>query len=62
MKQYFKDYVPFYHKIMAYTKEANVWRIIETMPALWVSKGGKVVIIGDAAHAVQPFVGQVSFL
>jgi salicylate hydroxylase len=61
MKQYFKDYAPFYDKIIAYTEEANVWRIIETMPASWVSKSGKVVIIGDAAHAVQPFVGQVSF-
>jgi hypothetical protein len=60
MKQYFKDYVLFYHKIMAYTKEANVWRITETMPTSWVSKSGQVVIIGDAAHAAQPYVGQVS--
>lgn len=58
MRRYFKDFVPFYQKIMDYTEEANVWRIIETMPKSWVSNRGRVVIIGDAAHAVQPFVGQ----
>jgi 2-polyprenyl-6-methoxyphenol hydroxylase-like FAD-dependent oxidoreductase len=29
------------------------------MPAFWVSKSGKVVLSGDAAHAVLLYAGQV---
>ena len=40
---------------------AGSWRIIE-LPHLdsWTSKSGKVLLVGDAAHAMGPHVGQVS--
>jgi salicylate hydroxylase len=58
-KEHFKDFVPAIQKVLSYVKEAYVWRIIETTPPSWVSKSGRVVLIGDAAHAILPFVGQV---
>lgn len=38
--------------------EAHVWQINETMPANWVSKSGRVVLVGDACHAMLPNAGQ----
>ena len=60
LKGYFKDFAPEIQKVLSYVKEAHVWRMMETMPTSWVSKSGKVVLAGDAAHAVLPYVGQVS--
>jgi hypothetical protein len=59
-KGYFKDFAPAIQKLLSYVKEAYVWRMMETMPPSWVSKSGRVVLIGDAAHAALPWVGQVS--
>jgi salicylate hydroxylase len=61
-KGYFKDFAPAIQKLLSYVKEAYVWRLIETMPPSWVSKSGRVVLIGDAAHAALPWVGQVRIL
>jgi salicylate hydroxylase len=59
MKSYFKGYAPVVQKALSYVEEAYVWRMLETMPPSWVSKSGKVVLTGDAAHAVLRFAGQV---
>lgn len=59
LKGYFKDYAPVIQKALSFAKEAHIWRMVETMPQSWVSKSGKVVLIGDSAHAVLPYVGQV---
>lgn len=34
--------------------------LVETVPKSWVSEHGRVVLIGDAAHATLPWLGQVS--
>jgi salicylate hydroxylase len=57
--EYFKDYSSVTQKVLSYMKEAHVWRMMESMPASWVSKSGRVVLIGDAVHGVLPQVGQV---
>jgi salicylate hydroxylase len=59
-KGYFKDFAPAIQKLLSYVKEAYVWRMMETMPSSWVSNSGRVVLVGDAAHAALPWVGQVS--
>jgi hypothetical protein len=59
MKTYFNGFAPVIQKALSYVDEAYVWRMMETMPASWVSTSGKVVLVGDAAHAVLPFAGQV---
>lgn len=59
-KAYFKDFAHVIQKALSYVKEAHVWRMQETLAPSWVSKSGKVVLAGDAAHAVLPYVGQVN--
>ena len=60
MKTYFKDFAPVIQKALSYVEEAHVWSMLETLAPSWASKSGKVVLTGDAAHAVLPYVGQVS--
>lgn len=39
--------------------ERYLWRVSEVSPLpTWVSKSGRVVILGDAAHAMVPFAAQ----
>lgn len=58
LKRYFEFWGPTMQKLFSYLQEAYVWRIIESRPAKWVSESGRVVLLGDAAHAVLPHSGQ----
>jgi salicylate hydroxylase len=60
MKEYFKEFAPVIQKGLSYVSKAHVWRMQETLVPSWVSESGKVVLIGDAAHAVLPYGGQVN--
>ena len=46
---------------LADPSECYIWRLSE-MPPLprWVSESGRVVLAGDSAHAMLPYVGMVS--
>ncbi|KAE9364905.1 FAD/NAD(P)-binding domain-containing protein [Stipitochalara longipes BDJ] len=57
-REHFKDFAPAVQKLLSYVKDAHVWRMAETIPESWVSESGRVVLIGDAAHAILPWVGQ----
>lgn len=56
-----QSFHPTVQKLVQSADIAGSWRIIE-LPHLesWTSKSGKVVLLGDAAHAMGPHVGQVS--
>lgn len=41
-----------------HVNEAHVWRLQERIVPSWVGKKGKVVLGGNAAHPVLPYVGQ----
>ncbi|KAI9745685.1 MAG: hypothetical protein M1818_001219 [Claussenomyces sp. TS43310] len=59
MRDTFKDFAPPMRKVLDIVDSAVVWKVVEVPPLpSWVSKGGKVVIIGDAAHGMTPYQGQ----
>ena len=59
MKAMYAEFDPVIQKVIA--KVTSCWRwTLADLPQLpsWVSKSGKVVLIGDAAHAMVPFLAQ----
>lgn len=61
MKSYYKDYHPIVKRIIDQIETSKTWKLL-VMGSLtrWVSDSGRVVIVGDAAHAMLPSKGQVS--
>ncbi|CZR60361.1 uncharacterized protein PAC_10257 [Phialocephala subalpina] len=57
IRAYFKPYTSAIQKLMSYVDEAIVWQLHDVTLKSWMSKSGKVILIGDAAHAVLPFSG-----
>ena len=58
----FRDYTaPFLQDFLATGKDCRRWRLAE-VPNLptWKTPDGKIVLLGDAAHAMGPYAGQVS--
>jgi salicylate hydroxylase len=64
IKKKFADFEPRIQKLVDLSdpEHCYIWHLRD-MPVLptWVSDEGSTVIIGDAAHAVLPYAGQVSF-
>ncbi|KAF2177125.1 FAD dependent oxidoreductase domain-containing protein [Zopfia rhizophila CBS 207.26] len=59
MKREFADFDPVVKKLLEKVDSASKWQLAD-VPELqdWVSVSGKVVLIGDAAHAMVPFLAQ----
>ncbi|KAF8850698.1 FAD/NAD(P)-binding domain-containing protein [Acephala macrosclerotiorum] len=61
MKETYSDFEPIVAKMMELVKpdELLVWKL-NSLPELasWVFKSGKVVLLGDSAHAMLPFSGE----
>mgnify|MGYP001060713496 CR=1 FL=1 len=61
MKDHYGDFDPVITKVLSKVKGCLKWRLADLPPLTnWVSKNGKVVLIGDAAHATLPYLAQVS--
>jgi salicylate hydroxylase len=61
MREAFKVFAPPMRKVFDLIDSSVVWKVVEVPPLpWWTSKGGKIVIIGDAAHGMTPYQGQVS--
>lgn len=62
LRAIYQDHEPRLRKILDMVKEddCRLWRI-SMLPDLktWVSQSGKVVLLGDAAHAMHPYLAQV---
>ena len=61
MRETFKDFALPMRKLLDGVDSSVVWKVVEVPPIpSWISKVGNVVIIGDAAHGMTPYQGQVS--
>lgn len=61
VKQSFQNFEPTITRLLSDmpATERYLWRVSEVSPLpTWVSKSGRVVILGDAAHAMVPFAAQ----
>ena len=61
MNQVYSDFDDTLKETLALVEDVRAWKLAE-MPKLrsWSSGNGKVVLIGDAAHAMLPYLAQVS--
>jgi hypothetical protein len=63
LRKAFADYDPRLRRALDYVPadECRLWNIL-SLPDLptWVSPSGNVVILGDAAHAMRPYLAQVN--
>ncbi|CAG9957077.1 unnamed protein product [Clonostachys rosea f. rosea IK726] len=59
MREHYKDFDPVIRKVLSKVQSCLNWKIAD-LPNLptWVSENGKVVLLGDAAHAMVPFLAQ----
>jgi len=60
MKEQFKMFDPVIQKVLTYVQGGVKWQL-GNLPSLptWISPSGHVVLIGDAAHSMVPFLAQV---
>lgn len=61
LRKLFETWDPRLGMLLEHVENAKVWRLAYTHSGLdWVSQTGKVVLIGDAAHAMLPHAMAVS--
>lgn len=55
----FETFAPEYRKLLTHVTKCDKWQIADG-PAIdrWTSDNGRVIVMGDAAHAMLPHVGQ----
>lgn len=61
MRAHYSHFDPVIKKVLAKVKSCVRWKLAELPPLpSWVSPSGRVVLIGDAAHGMLPYLAQVS--
>jgi len=63
MRESYRDFAPQIKKLLSFANSCLVWKVVEVPPLpSWVSSKRKLVLLGDASHAMTPHQGQVCFL
>jgi salicylate hydroxylase len=59
----YEGWDPIIRRILEKNPNCSKWQLLELekIPA-WVSESGKVALMGDAAHAMLPFLAQASLM
>lgn len=59
MKAIFDDFDPVLKRVLGKVKGCLKWKLADLPPLpKWVSESGRVILIGDAAHAMVPYLAQ----
>lgn len=60
LRKRYSEFDPFIHKTLDTSESCSKWRVAE-VPHLsrWSSENGRIVLLGDAAHAMMPHAEQV---
>lgn len=58
VRERYSDYYETLQQLIRLGKGCWKWRFAETFPDTWVSSNGRIVLAGDAAHAMVPYAGQ----
>lgn len=58
VRKRYSDYHETIQQLLRLGKECWKWRFAEAFPDTWTSPNGRVVLAGDAAHAMVPHAGQ----
>ena len=57
MHRHFQNWDPVIRKVLTHVKSCMKWRLADLKPlTTWVGQSGRVVLIGDAAHAMLPYL------
>jgi salicylate hydroxylase len=59
MKQHYSSFDPVVQKVLTHVTGCLKWKLAQLPPLpRWVSNSGRVVLIGDAAHGMVPYLAQ----
>jgi 2-polyprenyl-6-methoxyphenol hydroxylase-like FAD-dependent oxidoreductase len=58
LRKRWSDFEPAIRHILAETETVSKWEICE-VDLVWANEKGNVILMGDAAHAIAPYAGQV---
>ncbi|KIW65209.1 hypothetical protein PV04_07488 [Phialophora macrospora] len=58
LRQQYKEFGGIIPETLSLGKGAWKWRFVECVAPTWVSQNGRVILAGDAVHAMVPYAGQ----